>query len=142
MKRGMTISLVAITILVMFIIISVATAMGTSSIKSAINEEFRGKLSRVKDNVDMYLMTNKVLPTTGVVVSKTGLDVNLIASISENGDDQNNLNVIDMTKLNVEGVNLGYGTIQNRDIFLITENTNNIYYYKGMKYKGEQYYTI
>ena len=35
---------------------------------------------------------------------------------------------------------LTYGTTEDQDIFVVAENTNNVYYIKGFKYKGKTYF--
>lgn len=140
MKRGITISTLVLTVILMFILITTATVVGARAIQTASYEEFLGKVTRVADDVNKYVIDNKTLPTTAEIISKEGLPNELKAEIKNNGDDYNNLFVIDMTKLNVENVNIGSGTVQDMDVFVVAENTNNVYYLKGVKYRGTTYY--
>jgi len=140
MKNGVTATVLIITIVIMFIIITISAAVGTSSVNTAIYEEFQSKILRVRDNVNMYVLSENQIPTNGTILSKTGLDQKLLISIANNGDEQNNLKVLDMSKINVIGVNIGYGTMEDKDVFLVSDKTNNIYYYKGFEYKGKTYY--
>lgn len=140
MKRGITISTLVLTVILMFILITTATVVGARAIQTASYEEFLGKVTRVADDVNKYVIDNKTLPTTAEIISKEGLPNELKAEIKNNGDDYNNLFVIDMTKLNVENVNIGSGTVQDMDVFVVAENTNNVYYLKGIKYRGATYY--
>lgn len=142
MKKGITVSILAITIVLMFVIITTATVVGTRAIQTATYEEFLSKIQRVSNDVNEYVIKNKQIPTTNEIVAKEGLPVGLIAKINENNDATNNLFVIDMTKLRTESVNLGVGTIQDMDVFIVAENTNNVYYLKGIKYKGVEYYGV
>ena len=142
MKRGITVSILAITIALMFIIITTATVVGTRAIQTATYEEFLSKIQRVSNDVNEYIIKNKQIPTTNEIVAKEGLPAGLVAKINENNDTTNNLFVIDMTKLRTESVNIGVGTIQDMDVFIVAENTNNVYYLKGIKYKGVEYYGV
>ena len=142
MKRGITVSILAITIALMFIIITTATVVGTRAIQTATYEEFLSKIQRVSNDVNEYIIKNKQIPTTNEIVAKEGLPAGLVAKINENNDATNNLFVIDMTKLRTESVNIGVGTIQDMDVFIVAENTNNVYYLKGIKYKGVEYYGV
>lgn len=142
MKKGITVSILAITIILMFVIITTATVVGTRAIQTATYEEFLSKIQRVSNDVNEYIIKNKQIPTTNEIVSKEGLPSGLIAEINNNNDATNNLFVIDMTKLRTESVNLGVGTVQDMDVFIVAENTNNVYYLKGIKYKGVEYYGV
>ena len=140
MKRGITISTLTIAVTIMLILISVSTVVGINSIRTASYEEFLSKLTRISNDVNIYVNKNKKLPITNEMVSKEGLPDDLNVLINNNGDGSNNLYVVDMEKIKTETVNLGYGTTENMDVFLVADNTNNIYYLKGYKYKDNTYY--
>ena len=140
MKKGITISMLAVTIVLMTVIAGIVGVVGTSSIKTAAYEEFLSKINRVSNEVNRYVIQNKTLPTTNEIISKQGLDEDLKAKITENNDINNNLFVIDTTKLKLESVNIGKGTVGDLDVFIVAENTNNVYYLKGIMYKGEKHF--
>lgn len=140
MKKGITISTLTITVIIMLILVSVSTVVGMNSIRTASYEEFFSKLTRVSNDVNYYVRKNNSLPSTNEVVAKEGLDVELRNLIINNGDEGNELFVIDMKKINTESVNIGYGTTEDMDVFLVAENTNNVYYLKGYSYKGNKTY--
>lgn len=140
MKKGITISILAVAVAIMFILATTATVIGANAIQTASYEEFLSKLSRVASSVNKYVVDNKTLPTTLEIVAKQGLPNALIAELTNNNDATNNLFVIDMSELRVESVNIGNGTLSNMDVFVVAENTNNVYYLKGVKYKGVTYY--
>lgn len=142
MKRGITLSIMAITVTIMVIVISTATIIGTNTMKAASYEEYISKIKRVEDEVNFYIESEGILPITGEVISKTGCKPEFINVLNANGDSQNDLYIIDMNKLNVISVNIGYGSVDDNDIFLITSNTNNIYYYGGFKYDGRIVFDI
>ena len=142
MKKGITVSILAITIIIMFVLITTATVVGTRSIHTAMYEEFISKLERVSNDVNKYFIDNKNLPTTLEIIAKEGLSNDLKAELNNNNDSTNNLFVIDMSKLRTESVNIGKGNIEDMDVFIVAENTNNVYYLKGIKYKGRTYYGL
>lgn len=142
MKRGITLSIMAIAVAIMFIVIGTATVIGTNTMKAASYEEYISKLKRVEDEVNFYIESEGTLPITGEILSKDGCKLEFINALNANGDSQNDLYIIDMNKLNVVSVNIGFGTIDDNDIFLITANTNNIYYYGGFKYDGKTIFNI
>lgn len=142
MKKGITVSILVITVALMAILITTATVIGTKSIQTASYEEFLSKIQRVSNSVNKYVVDNKTLPTTLEVVAKEGLTQALKDELTRNNDMTNNLFVIDMTKIRVESVNIGKGTVENLDVFIVAENTNNVYYLKGIEYKGNTYYGV
>ena len=142
MKKGITVSILTITVTLMIILVSTASVIGTKAIQTASYEEFLSKVTRVSNSVNKYYVDNKALPTTHEIVAKEGLPLSLKAEIANNNDENNNLFVIDMSKLRVESVNIGNGTISDMDVFVVAENTNNVYYLKGVEYKGYTYYGL
>ncbi len=81
-----------------------------------------------------------MLPVTNEIVSRAGMNSDLQALLTNNGDENNILYVIDLSKLTTESINMGEGTTENLDVFLVAENTYNVYYLKGFEYKGVRYY--
>lgn len=142
MKRGITVSVLVITVVLMFILVTTATVIGARAIQTAAYEEFLSKMSRVSDDVNKYVVDNGNLPTTSEIIAKEGLPNGLISEINNNNDSNNNLFVIDMTKLRTESVNIGQGSIEDMDVFIVAENTYNVYYLKGIDYRGVTYYGI
>lgn len=142
MKRGVTVSILAVTILMMFALATTATVIGVRAIQTASYEEFQGKITRVSNAVNKYVVDNGALPTTMEIVAKEGLPESLRSEITNNNDTTNNLFVIDMVKLRVESVNIGSGNIANMDVFVVAENTNNVYYLKGVQYRNGVYHGI
>lgn len=142
MKKGITISILVVTVVLMFIIVTTATVIGTRTIQTASYEEFMSKIYRVSNDVNKYVMDNKSLPTTSEVIAKEGLSNVFKEELNKKKDVWNNLFVIDMTKLRTESVNIGKGTVEDMDVFVVAENTNNVYYLKGVNYKGATYHGI
>lgn len=142
-KRGVTTSVIVLAVVIMFIILTTATIVGSRNIQTVNYEEYMSQLNRVADSTNAYILENEELPVTSYeIVAKAGLTEDLTNELKENGDTNNNLYVIDMSKLDVNNVGRGNGTVQDRDVFLIAENTNNIYYYKGYSFRGTVYYGV
>ncbi len=142
MKKGITVSILVVTVVLMFVLVTTATVVGTRTIQTAAYEEFSSKVERVSNDVNKYVIDNNELPTTLEIIAKEGLPSALIAELNKNNDSTNNLFVIDMTKLRTESVNIGKGTVEDMDVFVVAENTNNVYYLKGVEYRGTTYYGI
>ena len=142
MKRGITISILAVTVVLMITLVTTSTVVGTRTIQTAAYEEFLSKTQRVSNDVNKYVIDNGSLPTTLEIIAKEGLPSGLATEINNNNDTANNLFVIDMTKIRTESVNIGKGTVEDMDVFIVAENTNNVYYLKGVEYRGTTYYGI
>lgn len=142
MKRGITISILVVTVVLMLTLVTTSTVVGTRAIQTAAYEEFLSKIGRVSNDVNKYVIDNGSLPTTLEIVAKEGLPADLTTEINKNNDTTNNLFVVDMTKLRTESVNIGKGTVEDMDVFVVAENTNNVYYLKGVDYRGTTYYGI
>lgn len=142
MKKGITISILAVTVILMITLVTTSTVVGTKAIQTAAYEEFLSKIERVSNDVNKYVIDNGNLPTTSEIISKEGLPNGLSEEIINKNDELNNLYVIDMTKLRTESVNIGKGTVEDMDVFIVAENTNNVYYLKGVEYRGTTYYGV
>ena len=142
MKKGITVSILVVTVAIMFILASLATTIGIRSVQTATYEEFLSKIVRVADDVNEYAVSNKMLPITSEIIAKEGLPESLTLEITENLDTSNTLYVVDMTKLRTESINIGKGSVEDMDVFVVAENTNNVYYLKGISYRGDTYHGI
>ena len=128
MKRGITISILVVTVVLMFILVTTATVVGVRTIQTASYEEFLSKLERISNDVNKYVVDNHSLPTTSEIIAKEGLPDAFKAELNNKNDATNNLFVVDMTKLRTESVNIGKGTVEDMDVFIVAENTNTVYY--------------
>lgn len=126
----------------MLTLVTTSTVIGTRAIQTAAYEEFLSKVERVSNDVNKYVIDNGELPITLEIIAKEGLSSEFKDELNKKNDTNNNLYVIDLTKLRTESVNIGKGTVQDMDVFVVAENTNNVYYLKGVEYRGKLYYGI
>ena len=140
MKKGITVSTLSIAVVIMLILVSTSSVAGIRAINTATYEEFKSKLSRIADDVNIYVKSNGTLPVKNEIVSQAGMNDKLKTLLVKNGDGSNRLYVLDLEKLSTESINLGRGTTENMDVFLVAENSNNVYYLKGYNYRGEKFY--
>lgn len=140
MKRGITVSILVVTVILMFILVTTATVVGVRAIQTASYEEFLSKIQRVSNDVNEYVIKNNAMPTTQEIIAKEGLPNGLKEMLNKNNDVNNNLFVVDITKLRTESVNIGKGSVEDMDVFIVAENSYNVYYLKGIEYRGTTYY--
>ena len=140
MKKGLSLSTVVIAISIMLILVSSVSVIGSSAITSANFEEYKSNIDRVADEVNIYVTDNGTLPVTNEVIAINSLGQDFLNQVKENGDLANKFYLVDISKLNDYNIKKGRGTVENKDVFLVTENTNNVYYLKGFKYRGKVYF--
>lgn len=140
MKKGITVSLLVVVITIMIIVVSAVSVVGVKSIDRANYEAFKSKVDSISDLTLEYITTNKTLPVTDEVVGKGMLDANFLSELSDNLDTNNKIMVIDLSKLDTT-VDIGKGTVSDGDVFVLCENTNNVYYLKGFEYGGVVYHS-
>lgn len=140
MKKGLSLSTVVIAISIMLILVSSVSVIGSSAITYANFEEYKSNIDRVSDEVNIYVTDNGTLPVTNEVVAINSLGQDFLNQVKENGDLANKFYLVDISKLNDYNIKKGRGNVENKDVFLVTENTNNVYYLKGFKYRGKVYF--
>ena len=140
MKKGLSLSTVVIAISIMLILVSSVSVIGSSAITYANFEEYKSNIDRVSDEVNIYVTDNGTLPVTNEVIAINSLGQDFLNQVKENGDLANKFYLVDISKLNDYNIKKGRGNVENKDVFLVTENTNNVYYLKGFKYRGKVYF--
>lgn len=140
MKKGVSLMTVIIAVSVMIILVSSVSVIGSSAISSANFEEYKSKVERVADEINIYINENGTLPITNQSVSINSLGKEFLEAAKEKNDLSNKFYVVDISKLNDYSIENGKGNLNDKDVFLIAENSNNVYYLKGFKYKGKVYF--
>lgn len=140
MKKGVSLLVVTVAISVMVILISSSIIFGSQAIKTAQFEEFLSQLDRLSMSLNDYYLDNSSLPTTGEVVSGVSLGNEFMSELVSKKDENNRLFVVNVSLLKDGTLKRGNGTTEDQDIFVVAENTNNVYYIKGFKYKGKTYF--
>lgn len=141
MKKGVSLITVIIAVSVMIILVSSVCVIGSSAISSANFEEYKSEIERVADEINIYINEKGTLPITNQNISIDSLGQKFLEEVNEKNDLSNKFYVIDVSKLNDYTIEKGKGNLNNKDVFLIAENSNNVYYLKGFKYRGKVYFT-
>lgn len=140
MKKGVSLLIVTVAISVMVVLISSSIIFGSQAINTAQFEEYLSQLDRLSSSLNDYVLQNKSLPTTGEIVSGISLGNEFMSELVSKKDENNRLFVVNVSLLKDGTLKRGNGTAENQDIFVVAENTNNVYYVKGFKYKGKTYF--
>ena len=142
MKKGISLTTIVIAISVMMILIASVSVIGSSAINSANFEEYKSEIERVASEVNIYVTENNSLPIiTSQAVYANNLGNDFVENLKENNDFSTTLYVIDISKLDDYNFEKGKGTISDKDVFVVAEGSNNVYYLKGFKYRGKVYFT-
>lgn len=141
MKKGFSLSTVVIAISIMLILVASVSVIGSSAISSANFDEYKSQIERVSDEINIYINENGNLPIKNEEVDINSLGTDFLNQARENGDTTNKFYVIDISKLNDYSLKKGNGNVEDKDVFLVSENTNNVYYLKGFKYRGKVYFS-
>ncbi|MDD3304208.1 MAG: type II secretion system protein [Clostridia bacterium] len=141
MKRGITLSIVLIAIVIMITLITTASVVGAGAIGTANFESFKSNVTRTADAVNEYYLKNEILPTTNEIIAADSVSNELRQLLAEKGDINAKLYVVDMSKLNDSTIENGKGTLKDKDVYFIAENSLNVYYLKGYKYRANRYFS-
>ena len=141
-KSGITMTVLAVSIAVMLLLITASTIIGSGYVNDARYDGFKTMVSAVSDNINAYLLENGELPINNESVLYNSFGSDFAKEVEKKGDQYNRLFIVDISKLNNYTINEGKGDISNGDVFLIAENSNNLYYLKGFTYKDKKYYGL
>ena len=148
--KGITLTILVITIIVMMILIIPIGTSITSNVEVTNFNNFKQDIISLTEEVKSYYVRNKQLP-----VDK-GQDYNLInlgippEAINQN--DKGKYYPIDLgvlTNENINDIRLNYGNgnkqkryATTKDTYVINENTLTVYYLKGIEFEGKKYYSL
>lgn len=147
MKKGISFTILAITVLIMVILLTSITIAGSSTVNNSKKLSFATEISTIQMAVESYKQKNNSYPTKDSVVIDIG-DLNDYSrsQFTNNGEDiQLNrivLNEIDYEKLSM--TSLRYGNLEEgeNDLYVVSPKTGKVYYAKGMKIGTKLYFSL
>lgn len=143
MKKGISMMMLVVATAVMMILITSASVIGINSVNTANFEEYKSVLSRIADDVNYYYIENDTLPVksdeNGIqVIDASSINSEFYRQVIEQGDENNQLYIIDLGKLEDSTI-----SFSDKDgIYLVANNSHNVYSLNGFKYKSRVYYKI
>lgn len=154
-KKGISLIALAITIAVMLIL---ATTVFMVSNEMVINSKMVAlavDLEEMEDLVSSYYINNDELPIdkaskwTGTSLADEideGKD-DLLEDLSLNHDEDDDFYKVDISKLDIETLSRGIGKDEDGnedtiDIFVVAEESFNVYYLRGEEIDGEYYFSL
>lgn len=144
-NRGITIITLILAIVIMLIISSIILYNAKTGISTRNLNNMYNDIRILKDKVDIYYSTYGKIPTIGQGYSNVPNEI-----LTINPNDNNNYYVIDLESLENLTLNFGKGymsykqqqTEDENDIYIINEQSHNIYYVKGIILDEKKYYTV
>ena len=135
-ERGITLVVLMLVIIIMTILVgAVVTNIDTGS--DIRNYQYmRADIELLESKILTYYNKTGTLPTIGEGFEASGTLVYQV-----NSNDNEIYYQIDMRKLNNITLNYGGGTKENGDIYIVNEQSHNVYYLKGAMFENEIYHT-
>lgn len=144
MRKGISLIVLMITIVLMLLIISTVTISARASFSNDQKLTFATEIASIQENVDEYYLKNHTLPILqDVILNLENIaEQEKIQFLDEKMDsNQIVLKQIDLSKFPQMEVIFGKGENET-DIYAVSENTNRVYFLRGLHTDEMTYYTL
>lgn len=143
-KEGISLAVLAITIVVSIILLSALTVNLNSNIKKSKISKFVYDISNIEDALNSYYILKNELPKNSEELDINGLkayqtDEELYNEITKNNDTKNTFYFLNLDEIGVE--NTSY-IKENKDQYVFSYPNFNVYYLKGEKIGNIKYFSI
>ena len=135
-KRGITLVALVITITIMGIILGIAISNIDIGADIRNYNNMCADIELLEAKVRDYYNNHRDIPKAGEAIS----GVKGILDEQANSKDNENYFQIDLSQIINVTLNYGGGDVSNRDIYIINEQSHEIYYLKGTTLDGTIYY--
>lgn len=146
-KSNKGISLVSLAVTVGLMIIISSVTIYTSLDRFEINnlKKMINDLQLLEEKVSNYYLKYGTIPIVRTEETNNPIEVKIDVKDYKKSNDNGTYYYIDLNALG-DGVSLNYGkgfeNLNSDDVYIINEESHNIYYAKGIKIKGEYYYSL
>ena len=150
MKKGVSLIIMAVIIVVLSVITGVTVYSSRDSINMSKRANFFTNMSKLQDAVTAYYATTGILPvksnaaalTKEQLLDKVDASVKeeLSNKISSNGDDEGKFYALDIKKINVEET--VYNITEDSDVLYINDMGTCVYYITGVKIDEKLYFAL
>ncbi len=154
-KRGVTLTVLAVAIVIMVILASVVVVNVGDSVTDTRKTTFANDLKTVSDQVSVYYVQNDKIPTDDEPLSEkevlnlAGQDnMNFLKEeLRLNGDDNDNTDLgtfykINLSKIDIENTNRGISQNGENDIYVVSYPSLNVYYLAGISADSTKYFSL
>ena len=134
-QNGITLVMVLVTIAVIAILVGVTITNFDTGTDIRNYNYMVADIQLLKDKILIYYNNTGTIPTTGSIISASN-----IIGIQASSRDNNNYYLIDLNELSNITLNFGGGNLTDNDVYIINEQSHEVYYLKGIVYEGQTYY--
>lgn len=134
-QAGITLTILMITIVVLSILVTIVVRHVDTGTDLRNYNYMKADIDLLYSKIMTYYNENNSIPTTGDAFNaKTTLGG------QASSRDNDNYYQIDLSQLYNITLNFGGGTLQNGDIYIVNEQSHEVYYFKGVVVDNEKYY--
>lgn len=144
-KKGVTIIALGIAIIVMGMLVGLVSISISDLITETQVKEFASELHQLEYLVREYkTINNGNMNFTSHTISTSDISSEFLEQISEETitDNTVTLYVVDFEKIDAMDTNYGRQEEGSNDIYLVSQETGNVYYKLGFDYDEKIYYTL
>lgn len=144
-KRGISVAALSVAAIVIIALASVITISLTGNYNDAKKIEFAQELNMIKIAVDNYYYKNGSYPISDKQLNISNLSQELKQTQFYDEKEVNGsymFYVIDSNLINISSLKYGKGIDGLYDSYVVSVETGNVYYAKGIKIGNEIYYTL
>lgn len=145
MKRGISLLIVSIMIIVMFTLVTIVVINGSNIIKKTDKSKLEAELTQIKKLTQNYIARNsQEVDFDEVTISISGLSAEEQAQYSGETITGGNVTLyeIDLNKIDASEVTYGDKSEGETDRYLYSTVTKKVYYEKGVTIDNVVYHTI
>lgn len=135
-NRGISLITLIVTIIVLAILVSLSIRNMDTGTDIRNYNYMCADIELLETKVMTYYNEKGTLPVKGDPIA----DVKSTLGAQASSRDNDIYYQIDVSQLYNITLNYGGGNISNRNIYIINEQSHEIYYYKGTEYQGTTYY--
>ena len=135
-NRGISLITLIVTIIVLAILVGLSIRNMDTGTNIRNYNYMCAAIELLETKVMTYYNEKGTLPIKGDQIA----DINSTLCAQESSIDNDIYYQIDVMQLYNITLNYGGGNISNRNIYIINEQSHEIYYYKGTEYQGTTYY--
>lgn len=146
-KKGITLLALTLTIAVILILASTIVLSSNDIIAKTKKSEFAKEVYTIQTLVKQYKFKNNVYPIDGSIeITLSEFDQNSVSQFSNEptySTGKITLEYIDLYEADVENTVRGNKKSGNqKDVYLVSNDTGRVYYLNGQKISGTVYYTL
>lgn len=136
-QKGITLVILILTLAILSILATVSIIEFDSGVDIRNYNYMCADIELLEDKILVYYNNNGTLPIKGEAI----VNIKSMLEGQASSRDNDNYYQIDVSKINNITLNFGGGDLSNKNIYIINEQSHEVYYLKGVVFEGTTYYT-